>query len=405
MARQPAPLTPRRILVGGQVRWEVRIPVELRKQEAAIRRRFIKEQEAKGFCNRLKSDLVRYSDKARGLTDQQKMEAQECFARLVAHPGTTLTRAVDLFLERLNHASKSFPVSELADRVIRDKERQGGHGSSERLIREIRERFARFSRVFGHRMVSEIEPREVRDWLLALTTIVETSEGKRESGEPVSQATRQAYKRTLSIGFGWAKEHQAAPVNPVAEVKLAHPARERVFIFTPPQTAVLLRSAHPDLRPYLALCCFAGLRPEQAQRLSWDHIHFDRGDHGEIEVPVGTDKTEDERIVPIQPNLRAWLFTVPETKRCGTVHFSRQQRRDAYMVLQAVDSSLPDAWPQDAPRHGYGTYRLKITGSFGQVADEMGNSEDVIRSRYYRSVSAASAEAYWSILPSENVGD
>ena len=399
MARRIAPLVPRKVLINGQVRWEVRVPTELQPQEKSARPRFLKESEAKGYCNRLKSDLLRYSDKARGLTDAQKIEAHACFERLAAYPAATLSQAVDLLLVRLNRAARSFPVSELAARVVADKKKQGGRGSSERLLREIEERLGRFSRVFGDRMVSDIEAAEVRAWLMDLTSIVQTSRGKEETDAPVGQPTRHAYRRTLSLCFGWAKHNGAAADNPIADVKLAPPKKEREFVFTPQQTAILLQSADESLRPYLALCAFAGLRPEQAQRLWWDQIHFDRGTHGEIEVPEGTDKAGGERIVPIQPNLRAWLLAVPKEERKGTVPFSRRIRRRAYSALREADSSLPEDWPQDGPRHGYGTYRLKVTGSFGQVADEMGNSEKTVRADYHRSVSLAAAEAYWQIYP------
>lgn len=397
MARRPAPIAPRRVSINGSVRWEVRVPAELQPQEKSARPRFLKESEAKGYCNRLKSDLLRYSDKARGLTDAQKIEAHACFERLAAYPTATLSQAVDLLVSRLDRSARSFPVSELAGHVVADKIKEGGRGSSARMLREIEERMGRFSRVFGERMVSDIDAAEVRAWLMDLTTIIQTSRGKEETDQPVKQSTRHCYRRILSLCFAWAKRHGAAADNPIADVKLAAPKKERVFVFTPQQTAILLQSADENLRPYLALCAFAGLRPEQAQGLWWNQIHFDRGVHGEIEVPEGTDKAGGERIVPIQPNLRAWLLAVPESKRKGTVYFSRHFRRKAYTILRKEDPSLPEDWPQDGLRHGYGTYRLKVTGSFGQVADEMGNSEDVIRSDYYRSVSLSAAEAYWNI--------
>ena len=173
-----------------------------------------------------------------------------------------------------------------------------------------------------------------------------------------------------------------------------------MFVFTPQQTAILLQSADESLRPYFALCAFAGRLTEQAQGLWWNQIHFDRGAHGEIEIPEGTDKAGGERVVPIQPNLRAWLLAVPADKRQGTVYFSRHFRRKAYAALRKEEPSLPEDWPQDGLRHGYGTYRLKVVRSFGQVADEMGNSEEVVRSNYYRSVSLSTAGAYWNIRPS-----
>ena len=397
MARRPAPLIPRKVSVGGQVRWEVRVPTELRKQEKSARPRFVKESEAKGYCNRLKSNLLRYSDKARGLTDAQKIEAHTCFERLASYPNASLSQAVDLLVARLDRATNSFLVRELAGRVVADKKKQEGRGSGKRLLREIEERLGRFSRTHGDRMVSDIEMVEVRAWLMDLTTIIQTSRGKEETDQPVEQSTRQAYKRTLSLCFGWAKSQGAAAVNPVTDVKLAQVEKERVFVFTPEQTAILLQKADENLRPYLALCAFAGLRPEQAQGLWWKHIHFDRGTHGEIEVEK--DKANGGRVVPIQPNLRAWLLAVPEAKREGTVFFSRHFRRKAYTGLREEDPDLPEEWPQDGPRHGFGTYRFKITRSFGTVADEMGNSEAVVRARYYRSVSNATAEAYWKIYP------
>ena len=120
MSRKASPLVPRKTSISGEVRWEVRVPIELRQAESVARRRFAKEGEAKGYCNRLKADLLQYSDKARGLTDKQKIEAQECFTKLQAYPGATLTHAVDLLIERLTRDGKSFAVSELAGRVIAD---------------------------------------------------------------------------------------------------------------------------------------------------------------------------------------------------------------------------------------------------------------------------------------------
>lgn len=183
---------------------------------------------------------------------------------------------------------------------------------------------------------------EIRAWLMDLTTIIETSTGKQETDEPVSQSTRHAYKRTLSLCFGWAKHHGATATNPLTDVKLAQPTRDRAFVFTPAQTKTLLEKADERLRPYLALCCFADLRPEQAQGLRWDHIHFDRGVHGEIEIPEATDKAGGERIVPLQTNLRAWLLAVPPEQRKDSIFFSRQYRREAYAALRQENPILPE---------------------------------------------------------------
>ena len=82
--------------VNGLARFEVRVPAEIRKQENVTRRFFAKEAEAKGYCARLASDLRNYSDKARGLTDEQKIAAQEAFTRSAEVPGASLTAAMEM---------------------------------------------------------------------------------------------------------------------------------------------------------------------------------------------------------------------------------------------------------------------------------------------------------------------
>ena len=171
-----------------------------------------------------------------------------------------------------------------------------------------------------------------------------------------------------------ANHHGAATENPIADVKLASPDPERVFVFTPAQTAILLQNADERLRPYLALCCFAGLRPEQAQGLWWNYITLTAALMARSRCPKARTKRAESASCRSSPicALGSWQCRKPNVM--ARFNFSRRFRRKAYVALREADPSLPEEWPQDAPRHGYGTYRLKVIGSFGKVADEMGNS-------------------------------
>ena len=379
MGRRPAPLEPRKVTVnGGEVRWEVRIPAELRKQEGKTRRYFLKQAEALGYCNRLRTDARRFSDKAHGLTDAQKIEAQACFEQLAQWPGATLTAAVAHYGAHLNQQARSVTLAELGERIVADKRALGGRGAGKRTLDEISERWGRFSRDLGaDRLASEISPEMVNDWIVGL---------------PVALPTKRGYRRVLHGVFAFAADRvrRWVQTNPVSDVELPTSKRERVSLFTPEETAAFLGAAVPEMRPFLAICAFAGARPDQAKAIQWEQVHLDRH---EIEIPAGTDKVDRERIVPIQPNLAAWLEQVPAALRCGPLFYSR-----AFFRHAVRDSNL-GPWEQDVLRHSYCSYRLKITGSFGTVADEAGNSEKIIRERYYRSVSPAVAAAYFALLP------
>ena len=379
MGRRPAPLEPRKVTVnGGKVRWEVRIPAELRKQQGKTRRYFLKQAEAQGFCNTLRTDARRFSDKAHGLTDAQKIEAQACFEQLQQWSGATLTAAVAHYGAHLSQQARSVTLAELGGRIVADKQALGGRGAGKRTLSEITERWGRFSRDLGvDRLASDISPEEVNDWLIGL---------------PVALPTKRGYRRVLHGVFAFAADRvrRWVQTNPVSDVELPTSKRERVSLFTPEETAVFLGAAVPELRPFLAVCAFAGARPDQAKTIRWEQIHLDRR---EIEIPAGTDKVDRERNVPIQPNLAAWLEQVPAAMRRGRLFYSRRFFR------RAVSDAKLGPWEQDILRHGYCSYRLKITGSFGTVADEAGNSEKIIRERYYRSVSPAVAAAYFALVP------
>lgn len=297
MGRHAAALKPRKVTINGnQERWEVRIPEPLRKQEAALRRFFAKQGEAQGLCNRLANDLRNYSDKARGLTDAQKIEAQEAFARLSEMPGARLADAVKLYLEHLAQKARSVTLDELGKRLVEERRAVGGRGAGERTLAEIEERWGRFTRAFPNRLASSITPEDVHGWIVGLTDA--------RTGEPLSLDTRHGYHRVLHTVFSYATNHARrwASENPVAGVELPAVKRGRVSLLSPEDTATFLSAAVPEMRPFLAICAFAGARPDQAAGICWEQIHLDRR---EIEIPAGSDKTDRERIVPIQPNLAA----------------------------------------------------------------------------------------------------
>jgi len=56
-------------------------------------------------------------------------------------------------------------------------------------------------------------------------------------------------------------------------------------------------------------------------------------------------------------------------------------------------------WVHNGLRHGYGTCRVALTKNYPQVAYEMGNSVEVIKSCYDQVVSEKEANAWFSICP------
>jgi len=64
------------------------------------------------------------------------------------------------------------------------------------------------------------------------------------------------------------------------------------------------KHAQKDVVPMLAIGAFAGLREAEIQRLDWSEVDLARG---HIEVKAAKAKSARRRIIPILPNLAAWL--------------------------------------------------------------------------------------------------
>ncbi len=129
--------------------------------------------------------------------------------------------------------------------------------------------------------------------------------------------------------------------------------------------ATLFADRHPLLpacRPYLAIGFFAGLRPEEIERLEWKHVCLDTAT---IRVKAANAKDRDRRIVDIQPNLAAWLR--PIARRSGRVlkYPLAKLRPAARTVLNLSE------WPHDIMRHTF------VSNHFAEFQDEAATKKQV----------------------------
>jgi integrase len=167
-------------------------------------------------------------------------------------------------------------------------------------------------------------------------------------------------------------------------------------IFTVDELRALLEAAQrtaPDVLPMLAIGAFAGLRDAEIKRLDWSEVDLARR---HIEVKAAKAKTARRRIIPIQPNLSAWLrpyaamlgHVVPEGKR-GKL----DRVREAAGLLK---------WPNNGLRHSFASYRLAAIQDAPRVSAELGHTgPGLLYSTYQELVHPEEAERYWLITPVE----
>src|SRR5262249_34637276 len=289
----------------------------------------------------------------------------------------TIRDAVKFRVDHLERVRRhGITVAQLADEVVKAKRRDG---RSEVYLLDLRYRLNKFVQDFGQRPISGITVDELDNWLRSL---------------PYSPQSRTNYRRVIGLLFSYAENRGIIERNPIprtAKPKLVDRPPE---IFKVDELHALLEAANrvaPDVLPTLAIGAFAGLRDAEIKRLEWSEVDLARR---HIEVKAAKAKSARRRIVPMQPNLAAWLSRYAGMKgRLAPVGARKKLDR----VRKAASLAR---WPRNGLRHSFASYRLAAIHDAPRVASELGHtSPQMLYSTYRELVLPEEAERYWKIAP------
>ena len=213
-------------------------------------------------------------------------------------------------------------------------------------------------------------------------------------GLKLAPVTVNNFRRLLYTLFTFAEScgYSFKGSNPVANVKPLSASGGEIEIFTPDEITKLLEAASPDFLPFLAIGAFAGLRTSEIGRIAWPDVDLESGF---ITVGKTKSKTKARRLVPIQPNLAAWLATC--ANRTGLVVNFTGHELEAARAACVKASGVK--WKDNGLRHSYASYRLAQIQNAGQVSLEMGNSPAMIFKHYRELVRPTAAAAWFAIEP------
>lgn len=320
--------------------------------------------------------LERHGREAVGLS-QRELSDFITAKRELAEYDKTINDASKFLIDHLERVRRcKITVAQLADEVLEAKRKDG---MSADYLSDLKLRLTRFRRDFGDRPIAAITVEEIDNWLRNL------------EGSPKSRAN---YRANIGVMFSYATKRGMLDSNPVlrtAKPKLVDRPPE---IFSVDELRALLEAANrvaPDVLPMLALGAFAGLREAEIQRLDWSEVDLARG---HIEVKAAKAKSARRRIIPMQPNLAAWLQ--PYSGMTGRV-VSAGARRKFGRVRKAAKLNR---WPNNGLRHSFASYRLAAIHDAPRVSVELGHtSPQMLYSTYRELVLPQEAERYWKIEP------
>lgn len=296
----------------------------------------------------------------------------------LARYGWTIQRAIKFALTHLKTQKASVPVAEAVQSLIEAKRAAGR--DEDYLKNRLGNNLGKLAAAFPDQTIASIGMLDLQSFLTRLPLAAGTKNSVRSDCVTLWNYAKAA---------GWAKENEAEKVD-VFDDDL-----DAVEVLKPSEAEALMRASAGDVAAFHALGLFAGLRTAELERIDWEQIKLDEG---HIEITAATAKRTKKRgrarrLVPILPNLRAWLE--PLAKKSGPICGPNFRRRQ----VAAKDAAGLSDWPRNVMRHSFVSYRLADTQNTAQTALESGHREQVLFDHYREIVTPKAARAYFDIMP------
>jgi integrase/recombinase XerD len=356
--------------------WLVNVPARFTNSGKRERRFFKKKSEAEEFARQQRIRVQNYGASATALPAGRVEEASIAFERLAPH-GLNLTQVVDDFLARRASEAKSVTLKHAFQSFEAHKPTRRSPAYKNQLASTLR----RFS--------------SVEDTLVASITKGEIEAAL--AGAPPS--ARNAFLRVLSAVLNYGIKREWTDMNPVKKVDRAEVARGDIEVLSLKEARGLLSACvelDPALLPYHALGLFAGIRPKELNRMTWEHIHMkDR----EIKLSPEVTKTRSGRTITMEPVLVRWLGYHVKVggANVGEIAPQKNQRKRLDRIREKA-GAVP--WIQDVMRHSFASHWLKNFEDKDRLLGFMGHATDaMLLEHYLRAVDRNTAKQYWQIGP------
>jgi integrase len=164
--------------------------------------------------------------------------------------------------------------------------------------------------------------------------------------------------------------------------------------YRPAELRGLLESAEGPVRAIIALQGLAGLRLEEALRLTWENVF---GIPGHIEITAQNAKTRRRRLIDICPALAAWLE--PFRAMEGKVWNQPTGVNGYVRAFVRLRGPLKIPSRRNGMRHGFCTYHFALNSNENLTAAQAGNSPAMIHQHYKGLATKSEAEKWFAVQP------
>jgi len=286
------------------------------------------------------------------------------------------------FYSRYHNSNNEITVPELIDQFLQSK--QNDWSESHRKVQV--NRLIRVKEAFQCN-VSDLDSEYITAFM--------------EQFKESQTTTRNHHKATISQLLKFAVALKVIPNIEAFQLVLK---KEKVKVKTseivsPEQFEQYLRNAPEELVPVLALGGFAGLRPEEISKLTWED--YNRNDDL-LSLSAEITKTSLVRYVPKSQALKTWMNqSKKKSGKIQTIPKTTKNKLVSKLKQRFGGPNGKSSQGRDLFRHCYVSYRYGECRKAATVAEETGHSLDVLRTSYLILVDPKDSVKWFSIKPEE----
>ncbi len=209
---------------------------------------------------------------------------------------------------------------------------------------------------------------------------------------------RKAYV-ILSGVFNFGMRRGWCSCNPIALIDVPQPREKRIRSLSMKELIRLVKTAlmpeHLPCAPAFGLMLWAGIRPNEMERLTWGNII---PKENVIEIQPQHSKTGGHRQVTLHPALKSWLRRV-SSYTFSTAPIAPRAWDRRWRALRR-SAGFTD-WQADILRHTFASYHLKHFRDLSVLQLEMGHATtQLLRTRYLalNGITEKAAHDFWTNL-------
>lgn len=251
---------------------------------------------------------------------------------------------------------------------------------SQKYQKDLKYRLPAFQKNFGHKWIDEVGAEEVREWIEARTF----------NGEPVSSRTKTNWLRMLQAMWSFARDSNNLPKDRrhnLQEIKVWRHDPASYSCMCHGDLLVLLdlcdqHKGRDQLLPFLYLQAFAGLRTEEAKRLTYEDLVIRNGQIVAININADKAKTRTRRSIEVMPVFASYMHEFAVLwKRTGKI--AKWSKIDLILHRIAKNNDVAClSWKHNQLRHTFATHLLRLWSDSARVAEYLGTSPAMLNSHY-----------------------